>query len=340
MIKSQSISPHLLSTFRLIGLATILCSGCASDGVRQQAANDREVHRIEQLLIAAGDADSLAAAAILSIGPTVNPVQRLTLMTRAVSEAPDRPDLVWLNVRLCAQVESCNPEPLETRLRALDPDNGAAWFDSIGLAGKLGDVVAVHRDLAAIATSRRFDMYWNATVVHVVNAILKTHTMDLRTALVTTIGMASATAIPAYQTIVNACKGDPLQDPDVLSTCRQVSTVMRGGDTYLTEMIGVAIAKRTWPEGSPEYVDAVTAKRVAHYRMDADGKLGLHRFFYSEYAAKHLQLMMEKRTEQEVTLAEISSAKLNPNPPSDWTDRWSGSNPAGGERPLSGTEKR
>jgi hypothetical protein len=100
---------------------------------------------------------------------------------------------------------------------------------------------------------------------------------------------------------------------------------MRGGDTYLTEMIGVAIAKRTWPEGSPEYVDAISAKRVAHYRIDADGKLSLHRFSYSNYAAKRLQLMMEKSTEQEVNLAEILNAKLNPNPPSDWIDRWSGS---------------
>jgi hypothetical protein len=183
----------------------------------------------------------------------------------------------------------------------------------------------MRRDLAAIATSRRLDLYWNATIVHVTNALLKAHTMDLPTALATTIGMASATVIPAYRTILDACKGDPLRDPDVLRTCRQVSTVMRGGDTYLTEMIGAAIAKRTWPEGSPEYVDAVSAKRVAHYRMNVDGKLGLHRFFYSEYAAKRLQLMVEKRTEQEVTLAEILNAELNPNPPSDWTDRWSGS---------------
>jgi hypothetical protein len=207
----------------------------------------------------------------------------------------------------------------------LDPDNGAAWFDSIGRAGRRNDVVAVRKDLSAIATSRRFDTYWNATIVHITNAILKTHTMDLPTALVATIGMALATGVPAYQTIVNACKGDPLQDPDVLSTCRQVSTVMRGGDTYLTEMVGIAIAKRVWPEGSPTYVDAISARRVAHYRMDADGKLSLHRFLSSEYAAKRLQLMMEKKTEQEVNLAEILNARWSPNPPSDYTDRWSGS---------------
>jgi len=321
MIKAQSLSLSRFAMSSLIGLTAILCYGCATDGVRQQAAYNRKIQRTEQLLIAAGDADSLAAAAILSIGPTVNPVQRLTLIARAVSKAPDRPDLVWLNVRLCTQVDSCNPEPPEAQLRVLDPDNGAAWFDSIGRAGSRNDVVAVRKNLSAIATSRRFDTYWNITIVHITNAILKTHTMDLPTALAATFGMVSATAVPPYQTIVNACKGDPLKDPDVLNTCRKISTVMRGGDTYLTEMVGIAIAKRAWPEGSPTYVDAISARRVGHYRMDADGKLSLHRFLSSEYAAKRLQLMTEKKTEQEVTLAEILNAKWSPNPPSDYTDR-------------------
>ena len=215
MVKSQSISLHLLSRVQLVGLVMILCNGCASDGVREQAARDRKTQRIETSLIAAGDADSLAAAAMLSFGPTFTPVQRLTLMTRAVTEAPDRPDLVWLNLRLCNEVEGCDPEPLELHLRALDPDNGAAWFDSMGRAGRRHDVDAVNQGLSAIAASRRFDTYWNVTIVHITNAIVKTHTMDLRSALVTAIGVASAIAIPAYQTILDACKGDRLQDAGV-----------------------------------------------------------------------------------------------------------------------------
>jgi hypothetical protein len=64
MIKAQSLS---LSRLSLIGLAAILCYGCATDGVRQQAAYDRKIQRTEQLLITAGDADSLAAAAMLRL---------------------------------------------------------------------------------------------------------------------------------------------------------------------------------------------------------------------------------------------------------------------------------
>jgi hypothetical protein len=90
---------------------------------------------------------------------------------------------------------------------------------------------------------------------------------------------------------------------------------MRGGDTYMTEMVGIAIAKRVWPEGSPAYVEAISARRVAHYRMDAEGKISLRRFLFSGFAAKRLQLMTEKATEQEVILAEILNARRNPDPP-------------------------
>jgi hypothetical protein len=59
--------------------------------------------------------------------------------------------------------------------------------------------------------------------------------------------------------------------------------------------------------------------------MAADGQIGLHHLWSSGYAAKRLQLMAEKKTEQEVDLAEIMNAKLSPSPPSDWTDKWGGS---------------
>ena len=64
----------------------------------------------------------------------------------------------------------------------------------------------------------------------------------------------------------------------------------------MTEMVGIAIARRAWPGGGPTYVDAISARRV-----------------------------MEKKTEQEVNLAEILNASRSPNPPSDYADRWSGS---------------
>ncbi len=282
------------------------------------------MQRTTTALLAAGDADSLAAAALLGHWPGA-PAERLALLSRAIAAAPERGDLIWLNISACTLVESCDPMPLAVQLQRVDPANGAAWFASTGRAGKLSDEAAVRRSLAAIATSASFGIYWNATIVRATNAVLRTKTMNLPTALLTTIGGAAAMTIPAYQSITNSCKGERLKDPDVVATCRQVASVMRRGDTYITEMIGVAIAKRAWPEGSAQYIDAARARRVAHYRMDTAGKIDLPHFWNARYAARRLQLMTENQTEQEVNLAEIMSAKLNPNPPSNWTDSGGGS---------------
>jgi hypothetical protein len=273
-------------------------------------------------LVAAGDADSLAAAALLTVGPTSDPNERMALITRAVSEAPERADLLWLNLRLCSQREGCDTAPLELKLRALDPSNGAAWIDSIGRASKQGDAPALRGALSAIGSSKRFDLYWNATVVHATNAMVRTHELGLSAAFINAAGLSGATVIPIYQPILKACKGDALHDLDWLESCRRVAAVMRNGDTYITEMVGLTLVKQVWPEGSSEYADAVAARRVAHYRMETDGELGVHLMSSSKVAAKRLALMTAKRTEQEVASAVIASVGDSLNPPADYREKW------------------
>lgn len=192
------------------------------------------MQRTTTALLAAGDADSLAAAALLGHWPGA-PAERLALLSRAIAAAPERGDLIWLNISACTLVESCDPMPLAVQLQRVDPANGAAWFASTGRAGKLSDEAAVRRSLAAIATSASFGIYWNATIVRATNAVLRTK------------------------------------------------------------------------------------------KMNTAGKIDLPHFWNARYAARRLQLMTENQTEQEVNLAEIMSAKLNPNPPSNWTDSGGGS---------------
>ena len=305
----------------LTALVALLGAGCAADGTRQEAAFERNIQRTKQALIAAGDADSLAAAAMLVERPKDEPLERLALMSRAVTAAPDRADLIWLNLQLCSQVDSCDPTPIEAQLHAVDPTNGAAWSLLIGRSAKVNDTASVRNIMVAIASAKRFDIYWNTMIAHATNAFIKVRMLDSRTALMTTIGFAAATAIPAYQHISNACKGDNLKDPEVVQTCQRVSAVMRQGDTYITEMIGVAIAKRVWPEGNAQYLDAVNAGRLAHYRMGTQAKTSIAMIRSDKYAEKHLQLLATHRSEQEVVLAELLGAGLNPSPPTGWIDK-------------------
>jgi len=244
----------------------------------------------------------------------------VALIARASAAAPERADLVWLHLQICRRVPACEPQPIEARLRQLDPGNAAAWSGELERSTVLADPAQSLATLAAIGDAERFDIYWNTTLVHLTRAMSKAQATDLSTALVTTIGVAAAEAIPAYQRIGRACSGPPLEQPDTLAACRRVAAVLRRGDTYITEMIGLAIAKRVWPEGSPEYQDAVAARRVARYRMDTYSRIDSATAQDDAGAQRYLDALAAHRTEQEVFVAEIVRAGLDPNPGKDWTD--------------------
>jgi hypothetical protein len=95
---------------------------------------------------------------------------------------------------------------------------------------------------------------------------------------------------------------------------------MRNGDTYITEMVGIAIAKRVWPETSAEYAEAVEARRLGQYRMRMEGKITLTALRRDAGAVAYLQLIGTHRSEQEVALAVIANAEKNPTPPPDWKE--------------------
>ena len=171
-----------------------------------------------------------------------------------------------------------------------------------------------------MARSESFDIYWNSTILDLTNARMKVRTMDLLSTVVGTIGHLSAVVLPAYGQLSNFCKGDRLSRPDVLEDCRKLAAVLRRGDTYLTEMIGIAIARRVWPENSNEYKDAVCAARIAHYRMEIESKRSATHLRSTAGYKSYLALLAAHRREQDVFLAQIVSTGLNPNPPSDWQD--------------------
>ena len=170
-----------------------------------------------------------------------------------------------------------------------------------------------------MARADRFDVYLNSIVAHATTVILKTGKMDTQTALTAVLGFAVAEAIPAYSQLTTLCKGDALNDPGVLDDCRSLSGVLRRGDTYISEMVGTAIAKKVWAEGDPEYQDAMSARRVVHYRMAMALEVDLKQWT-DEYARRYLQLVASHRTEQEVGLAQLLEAGISPDPPADWKD--------------------
>lgn len=125
-------------TFALKQAAAAACLLLQVWVVSAQAAGSTEKHleaaRLE--LQRRSDADSLAAAGVLTAQH--NRSEGLALVSRAADAAPERADLVWLQLMLCQQAPSCDSEALEQRLRQLDPSNGAAWMGALSRAGSQG----------------------------------------------------------------------------------------------------------------------------------------------------------------------------------------------------------
>jgi hypothetical protein len=236
-----------------VAVAALLWSfaGCTTQTSRNATDTDPQLQREVAILTTKPDADSRAAAGLLSL-----PIHRdssLALIARALEAEPDRPDLVWLQAQVCQQSPPCDPEPMERHLRELDPSNGAGWMGALARANTSKDDEAKEAALTAISHSDHVDIYWTTLIAHLWRAVDGAKVLSPWQAEVTVIGVLAAQAIPAYSPIANACKGERLQRSEVIEVCRGVARAFANGDTVITEMIGVSIAKRVWPEDSSEW---------------------------------------------------------------------------------------
>ncbi len=152
---------------RAICLAVLpmLLQGCASSEDRL----NREISRSVATLERQQDADSLAAAALLSGNDIFGTGHRdqkhaASLIARATSAAPDRPDLAWLQATLCEQTPSCGALPFEVRVRELDPTNGVGWLGELARSWAANDEAGTNKALQAVAQSDRVDIYYTRLI--------------------------------------------------------------------------------------------------------------------------------------------------------------------------------
>jgi len=288
----------------------LACSAFAlasSDG--QQSKVDRRADQAIAVLVQMTDADSLAAAGLMTVGK--NSGQSLAFLARATVIDPNRPDLVWLRVARCVQLPPCDPEPIERRLRELDPANSISWWSSLARAGVAHNSEGLKAALITVGHSERLDIYWTTLIAHLSRAVTKTKKMSIAESEVAIIGYLAA-LLPPYQYVSASCKGERLQEPGVTETCRGVARALQNGDNYLTEMIGVAIAKRVWPEDSPEWKAAAEERRVYDYRSRLYPKLEQRAL---THPGEYLDLCAQNRRKQDVFAAQLTAAGYDPNPP-------------------------
>jgi hypothetical protein len=289
-----------------------LMSACSTDSfgrLKKQVARAVEVLQRDQ------DPDSLAAAALVRSSYMFgnDPDSALALIARATAAAPDRADLAWLHTTICQQRPSCDPQPLEARLRALDPANGAAWLGEVDRAWTRKDAEATNKALRAISQTAQVNIYTTTLKARLIPKIAGAASIALDEASVAVTGALAGETVSSYPSVSHACKGDRLAQADVLVSCQGVASAFEDGDSFTTEMVGVVIAKRVWPEDSPQWKAAADARRVYEYRsklvLEVDAASG------GVSIDRYLALCGQYPREQDVLRAELVEAGKNPDPP-------------------------
>jgi hypothetical protein len=315
-MRIRSFSDGALSILALRKIRTqalvagcLLVVGCTASPL---TIDERHLERAAAQLQRRPDADSLAAAGLLRV--TKSRAQAVALMARAEAAAPTRADLVWLHLRACREVPTCDPLKDEQKLRTLSPANGAGWVDALAHATAARDEAAADAALIAIAHSERVDTYWTTLVGHLSAAAARTGKLSPAEAMIDITGMMAAMALPDYSRLSNSCKGDRLQRDDIREFCRGLAAALENGDTVITEMMGVAIAKRVWPEGSAQWQAAVERRRVYEYRSTLLRALKPVSWSTTQ-AQAYIALCLDYPSEQAVLREQLIAAGKDPDPP-------------------------
>lgn len=191
---------------------------------------------------------------------------------RAAQAAPGDALVQWL---VANHADPSTPEGRAHRAAAIDamtriePDNGAAWMQALAAAASDDDEPLVEDALTRMAQARRFDDHF-VDVLHAWIDVYDRHpapaslsTDGYDAGFVAAMAKAAATALPAYQRVVLACKPPATAGAAFARGTRCVAigrTMLDSGTTLVARSIGFAILRN---------LDAATdADRAAKRNLD------------------------------------------------------------------------
>jgi hypothetical protein len=291
----------------MLAIAIIL-AGCASPKVDTPRAKDTP---------AGPTADAFASEALATYHVQRDGARTLMLMAAAVKQAPNRADIEYLQVALCRQIEGCEPESFETRLRKLDPGNGIVWLRTLTEAQRQRNVAVEAQVLDLMGRAERLDVYWPSLVAGVTTARNPGPT-GLEAAFNETVGWLAGTAVPSLQSITAACTRVRLSDAAWTERCRRLAQVLMRSDTYIVESFGLAIAKQVSVGDPLELVKLDERERTARYLWRTSAEIIGSQVERDKFAAEHLKLMRMVKREQDVHSAITRWAGRPVTPPDDF----------------------
>lgn len=253
------------------------------------------------------NADSLAAAAVRAWSASGGRERALTLIQQAAEREPRRADLAWLHLRLCTETKGCEPEPLETRLRKLDPGNGIVWLGALERAQARRDTGAADQILEAMSRAERFDVYWTTLVSRVSPALRAEANASTQTPLTDALNDAanwvSTSAVPPLNPLGTACEQQRVREPATLTRCLRIAQALQRSDTTLIEGFGLGLGQRLATPGSAAAVALDERAATLSYQNQTAGSIVQGQVERDKFSAQMIELMKKLRREQDVSNA-------------------------------------
>lgn len=288
-------------------LLVLLLSACASAPPQQGSSNSRPV-------AASGDADQLAASALALWGTnaSTNGSQALSQIRQATQAEPERPELLWLHLRLCTEVPGCEPQPIEAQLRKLDASSGTVWLGPLARAQGRGDARAEAQILEMMAKAAHFNVYWTTLVAKLSPPLSRTPVAasaaqavptPLTNAMNSTVGWLSSLAIPAFRAATQACDEQHVRQPETRVHCAQVAQALQRSDTTLAEGLGLGIEQRLAIPDSASAMQVRDKIQTVRHQTQAAGAVVAAQVEKEKFSEQMLKLMQQLKKEQDVSRA-------------------------------------
>jgi len=292
---------------------------------------------VRNLTASSDPRDWALAATGFHFGPDANSAEHLKQLQRAVNAAPDDVLVLWMAVNGSRDQSDgkLSTSALE-KLKTADADNGAVWLETLSIAAHKHDHAGASAALKRLSATSRFDNHFVEMSDAIITAYhrypmsdslyaempdeMKSVSKDAMPLIYATT-ITSAFALPAFQSLTNACRTDGKgRNADRAGDCQMIGRMMvANSDTLIGTAIGSAVLRmsRTFDDD-----DIAAARDTSWVRMQYATMVGNAAPSADLLAAQIAfhQDWLESNSETQAMRKGIERAGISGHPPKDWVD--------------------
>ena len=286
-------------------LSAVLLTACGGTPTQKAAAPTPSA-------ASSRNADELTASALSLWGNgAATESQALTQIQKAAQLAAERPEIVWVYLRICEVVRGCDTQPIEVQLRKLDPASGAVWLGPLGRAQARRDTAAETQILEVMSKATHFNVYWTTLIASLSPPLSRTpaavmpqpQPTPLTNAMNASIGWLSRLDTAAFTPISNACSEQRVRDPATRVRCDSIAQALRNSDTTLAEGMGLGISQRLSAQNSAASLKLQEQINTLRYQTRAAGGVVAAQLERDKFSEQMLKLNAQLKREQDVSRA-------------------------------------